>query len=652
MERNIYLKLTSLEEARSLWLNNLKISPLKLEKVSLDKARGRILGKTASAYLSSPAFHGAAMDGIAVKAEDTYGASETRPKELKIGDKAFWINTGQPLPENTNAVIMIENVIEDIFSSDKGEGERVTIEKAAFPWQHVRKMGEDMVATEILLSAGTKLGAYELGALAAAGVLEPYVFEKPRVLIIPTGSELMPVDKASPDKLKSGQALPEFNSLILSSLVEDMGGEAIVHDILPDDPDKISQALTNASQAGYHLIAINAGSSAGSHDYTPEMIRKNGELWVHGISIMPGKPTALGLIGKTPIIGVPGYPVSAIISFEELAEPLMSQWQGRAIPDKNQVEALAFQALPSRPGMEEFIRVKLGRVDDSFIAVPMPRGAGTVTSLSRADGVIRISREKEGIGAGERVPVSLIKNKSQIDGALLAIGSHDNTLDLLDSLIRKAKPAFSLASAHVGSTGGLKALKNGNCHLAASHLLNPQDGVYNQQAIKEYLPGVPVMQVRLVDREQGLMVAVGNPLNIKSIQDLIREDISFINRQRGSGTRVLLDWQLAELGISSDNIKGYENEEFTHMNVAVSVMSGLVSCGLGVKSAANALGLDFIPVGVEEYDLIIPLKYAEDERISTLFEIIRDDEFKKLVKDMGGYSIEKTGEIIWEFHGR
>ena len=650
MARNIFLTLGKLAEVRAQWLDAFKRSPLATEYVPVQEAYGRTLADSVAAELSSPAFHGAAMDGIAVQAVDTFGASEGRPKRLNIGENAFWINTGHPLPPNTNAVIMVEQVIPDMHTKG-GAGERVIIEKAAFPWQHVRKMGEDMVATEILLPQGTLVGAYELGALAAAGVLQVPVIEKPKVAISPSGSELVPLEKATQAMVASGQYLPEFNSVVLAALVRDCGGEAKVYPIVPDDKDIIASTIQQAVNDGVHLVAINAGSSAGSKDYTAEVIASLGEVWVHGINIMPGKPTVLGKVDKTPIMGVPGYPVSAIIAFEELGQPLLTQWQHKVMPQPQVIHAEPFQGIPSRPGMEEFVRVKVGKVAEKYIAIPLSRGAGTVTSLSKADGIIRIPEDLEGVLAHQPFPTRLIRSEKYIDGALLAIGSHDNTLDLLGSMLCRVNPAYSLTSAHVGSMGGLIALKEGRCHVAGSHLLDEATGIYNKAFIQEHLQGIPLMQVRLVDREQGLMVMPGNPKRIATIEDLLTNNVRFINRQRGSGTRVLLDYLLAQKGLSARDMVGYDEEEYTHMNVAVAVISGRADAGLGVRSAANALGLDFIPVGNEEYDLLIPLEYAEDERVLALLSVIRSEDFTTAVSAMGGYGVEKTGEIIWTFEG-
>ncbi|MDO5536801.1 MAG: molybdopterin biosynthesis protein [Desulfovibrionaceae bacterium] len=654
MARHAYLTMKTPEEARTIWfdrLEELNVSPGE-ENIPLSAALHRVISRPVEALRSSPAFHGAAMDGVAVLAEDTFTASTRTPLRLEIGKKAFWINTGHPLPSGCNAVIMVEHLnVED-------GGAAVVTERAAFPWQHVRKLGEDMVATEIILPPGVEIGPSELGALACAGVLRPTVFRKPKVAIIPSGSEIVSLEEAREEDLRAGRALPEFNSLVFSAMIRDAGGLPETRSIVPDDPQAIAAAISEAVAEGADLIMMNAGSSAGSRDYTPDVIAGMGEVLVHGVAVMPGKPTVLGVVRacgrEVPAIGTPGYPVSGIVAVEEFVLPLLAHWQKRHVRRREFMQAVPCNPLPSRPGMEERVRVKLGLVDDTCFAVPLPRGAGTVTSLSRADGIIRIARDCEGINAGEKVEVELLRSREQIEGALLIIGSHDNSLDLMDSLLRRSHPGFSLTSAHVGSLGGLLALKKGQCHLTGSHLLDGATGVYNRAAIREHLKGEPAILVHLVDREQGFIVMPGNPLAIRDFRDLCRDGdsaVRFINRQRGSGTRVLLDYELRRLGLSPSRISGYRDEEYTHMNVAAAVLSGRADAGLGVRSAAVALKLDFIPVGIEEYDLVIPLRYAQDRRILALLEVIRSAEFKRRVDAMGGYGTSRTGNILWEYHG-
>lgn len=654
MARHTYLTMKTPDEARELWFSRIEELGMEAgeEEVLLPSALRRVLSRPVEALRSSPAFHGAAMDGVAVRAEDTFTASPRSPLRLEIGRKAFWINTGHPLPAGCNAVIKVEDL------NVENDGAFVVTEKAAFPWQHVRKLGEDMVATEIILAPGVEIGPYELGALAAAGVLRPFVFRKPKVAVIPSGSEIVALGEAREEELRAGLALPEFNSIIFSAMIQEAGGIVETRPIVPDDLEAIRAAILAAVEDGADLVMMNAGSSAGSHDYTADVVAGMGEVLVHGVAVMPGKPTVLGTVRgagrEVPVIGTPGYPVSAIVSVEEFVLPLLARWQKRHVRRRESMEVVPCNPLPSRPGMEERIRVKLGMVDGTCFAVPLPRGAGTVTSLSRADAVIRVSRDCEGINAGETVEAELFRSREQIEGALLITGSHDNTLDLIDSMLRREHPGFSLTSAHVGSLGGLLALKRGQCHLTGCHLLDEGTGLYNRQAVRDHLKGVPAILVQLVEREQGFIVRPGNPLHVETFRDLCREGndvVRFINRQRGSGTRVLLDYELNRLGLSPARICGYRDEEYTHMNVAAAVLSGRADAGLGVRSAAMALGLDFIPVGVEEYDLVIPLRFAEDRRIQALLDVIRSDEFRRNVEAMGGYGTDRTGEIIWEYDG-
>lgn len=651
MPGNTYLEMLEPDEARKLWFTRIMELCMHpgIEKVNLLNCAGRIVAAPVAAVCSSPAFHGAAMDGIAVDASKTYSASIRHPLRLETGKDAFWINTGRPLPAGTNAVIMVENV------NSEEDGRFVVVEKAAFPWQHVRKAGEDMVATEIVLAPGVRIGPFELGALAATGVQEITVFKKPVVAIIPSGNEIIPLNEADAQKLASGQYLPEFNSLVLAEMIKEGGGIADILPIVPDDPVLIAKAVKDAAASNCNLVILNAGASAGSHDFSAQIIRECGERIVHGIKMMPGKPTALGIVKQngvfTPVIGTPGYPVSAIMAMEEFVLPLLEMWHDRPAPEYEYVEALPCNPIPSRPGMEERIRVKLGVVDGKYHAISLPRGAGTVSSLSRADAIIAIPPNSEGLNAGEPVRARLLRSKAQIGDALLAVGSHDNTLDLIDGLLRKKHPKFRLTSAHVGSLGGLMALARGQCHLSGSHLLDSATGIYNQAAIRQQLKGIPVCLVRLVDREQGLILKPGNPCAIKSLADLARNDIRFVNRQKGSGTRVLLDYKLSELGISPHQIQGYGDEEYTHMNVASAVLSGQADVGLGARSAANALGLEFLPVAMEDYDFVIPDKYMIDARVIALLEVVRSEEFKNAALKMGGYGVERTGEIIWKYDG-
>jgi len=302
--------------------------------------------------------------------------------------------------------------------------------------------------------------------------------------------------------------------------------------------------------------------------------------------------------------------------------------------------------IPSKLGVEEFLRVKLGRVGNRIAATSLPRGAGIITSLTEADGIIRIPATSEGLNEKEPVSAELIRPLESINNTIVAVGSHDNTLDVLTDQLRTRSKPVVLSSSHVGSLGGLMAIKRGACHLAGAHLLDTEDGSYNVSYIRRYLPDISVKLVHLVMREQGLMVAPGNPKGLTGIEDLSRTDVAFINRQRGSGTRILLDYRLSEIGIDPRSIQGYDTEEYTHMTVAVAILSGTADTGLGIFAAANALKLDFIPVVTEQYDLVIPEIYFESDNIQSLLETIRSPEFVRWVGRLGGYGTERTGEVL------
>jgi putative molybdopterin biosynthesis protein len=639
MPRNVYLKMKTLEEARAIVAE--RLAPLRRlgpETVPVPEAVGRVLAAPVFAALSAPSYHAAAMDGIAVKAETTYGASEIHPKTLAIGREAFFVNTGNALPENTDAVIMIENV-------QVQEERWVKIEAPAFPWQHVRRIGEDIVATELLFPRHHEITPYCVGALLTGGIFSVPVLRKPRVLIIPTGSELVDWRSASLAAFKPGQVL-ETNSFVLGALVEASGGTFTRHAKVADDPSEIRAAVESALSEEFDLVMIIGGSSAGSEDYARAVIDALGEVLVHGVTIMPGKPAVLGSARGVPVFGIPGYPVSAIIVFEQLVRPLLAALLGQPDQMPETVNVEPTRKMASKLGLEEFIRVKLGEVNGRIVATPLPRGAGSITSITEADGIIRIPADTEGIRENERVTAELLKPLSELRRTIVIVGSHDNTLDVLADQLKAAHGRLTLSSSHVGSMGGLMAIRRGACHLAGSHLLDSEDGTYNISYIRRYLPGRPVKLVNLVHRDNGLIVRRGSPKAIHGIEDLTRPEVTFINRQAGSGTRILLDYRLKQLGIDPTAIKGYATEEFTHMAVAVAVLSGSADAGLGIYAAAKALGLDFIPVVTETYDLVIPAEHYGTENIRILLDIINSAEFKRRVEELGGYSTRHTGETL------
>ena len=638
-KRNVYLDMKSIEETTKILFDHFKHLVTKIETLDVVDAKGRVLAAPAMAAISSPNFHAAAMDGIAVDAKITFGARQDAPITLCPDKNAFWVNTGHAMPKGTNAVIMIEhlNIIDE---------KSVEIEAPVFPWQHVRKMGEDIVATQLLFPQGHRINSHSLGALLSGGIFKVAVYKQPKVLIIPTGSELKQWHEIKIDQLKPGDVV-ESNSSVLGGLCEDHGAKFDRHPMLKDNLEKIKKAVETAAKQDYDMICIIGGSSAGSEDFAKPVISSLGEIYVHGVTMMPGKPMMFGKVFDIPIFGIPGYPVSAIVAFELFAGPLLLNMQ--KLPKKEIISVPVFPArkIASKLGLEEFLRVKIGSVDGKLMASQLPRGSGSITTLTEADGIIRIPTNIEGISENQKVMAQLLRPLSSIENTIVITGSHDNTLDILADQIKGVSGDISVSSSHVGSMGGLMAIKKGTCHMAGAHLLDPEDGSYNISYIKKYLPDQKVWVINLVMRDQGLIVPKGNPENIKSIKDLKDKGLQFINRQPGSGTRILFDYKLKTLGISIHDIQGYENDEYTHMSVAVAVLSGRVDAGLGIQAAARALDLDFIPVVTEEYDLIIPDRFYKTRKIQALLDIIQTKKFQDRIQSLGGYGTQNTGKIIY-----
>ncbi len=664
--RKVYLHDIPMDEAWARFVAALQEAglwqPFSAEVVPLTEALGRVTAEPVWAAVSSPHYHASAMDGYAVRSRDTLGASETTPVRLTlIEDEADLeraerpaqaVNTGHALPRWADAVIMVEHV-------ERGQApDELIIRAPVTPWQHVRQMGEDMVATELVLPANHILRPVDLGAVAGSGHATLAVRRKPRVAIIPTGSELVSVEEAAQASPQPGQII-EYNSLVLAAQVEQWGGEATRWPIVPDDPDALRAAVIEAART-HDLVLVNAGSSAGTEDYTAQVIEALGEVLVHGIAVRPGHPVIFGMVwasssvdeeqglgneSPTPIIGVPGYPVSAALTGELFIQPLISHWLGRPPHEPPTLEAVLSRKLTSPAGDDDYVRVTVGKVGDKVIATPLSRGAGVITSLVRADGIVRIPRFSEGLDAGAVVTVHLYRSPQEIARTIVAIGSHDMTLDLLAQYLAERAPGMRLSSANVGSLGGLIALRRGEAHLAGSHLLDPESGEYNWRYIEQYLPGREVVLVTLTHREQGLIVMAGNPKGIAGFEDLRRADVSFVNRQRGAGTRLLLDYELGRRGIAPQEVRGYEREEYTHLAVAAAVASGSADCGLGVRAAARALGLDFVPVGWERYDLVIPREHYKSDLLKPLLALLYDDAFRAAVASLEGYDVREMGQV-------
>jgi len=634
-ERNIYLEDIPLEEAQRRLQDALqhagKAIALDGESVSLADALNRVTAEPVRAHLSSPHYHCSAMDGYAVRANHTLGATETQPKALYLNQTAYPVNTGDPLPDDANAVIMIEHV-------NQLDEQQLQIYASVAPWQHVRLMGEDMVASETVLQVNHQIRPVDIGAIAGCGHAQVKVRRQPHVTIIPTGSELVNASTTP----KAGQLI-EYNSLILAGQITNAGGQPTTTDIVPDDQDKLLTALQHAIEDKPELILILSGSSAGSRDYTAHVIQELGEVLVHGIAVRPGHPVIIGIVDDIPVFGIPGYPVSATLTGELFVIPLIHQWLGLAQAQPQTIQAIATRKMVSPTGDDDFVRVALTSINNQILATPLQRGAGVITSLVDADGLAHIPRFHEGVDKGQTLDVSLYRSLDLIRQTVMMMGSHDPMLDLLDTYLRQHNPNQRMMAVNVGSIGGLVALKRNEAHLAGIHLFDPETQSYNLPYVEKYLRNDPVRVVTFAHREQGLMVQAGNPHQIERFEDI--RPLRYVNRQRGAGTRVLFDYLLEQQGWAADVITGYEHEEYTHLAVAAAVADGIGDCGMGVYHVAHTLGLDFIPITRERFDFVIPHRQLEHAGVQALLALLDDDAFKADLNQQTGYSTDETGRV-------
>ncbi len=642
MPRNkAYLNCLSRKQAQDLWRQSLAAAGYfaapPAEVLPVDAALGRVTASSVYAENSVPHYNGAAMDGIAVWAPDTYGAQETAPRRLALLSAAkpfapgccYMIDTGDAMPAGTNAVIMIEDIHLD--------GAAAEITAAATPWQHVRIIGEDIVAREMVVPEHRVVTPVDIAALLAAGLETVAVVKKPRVAVIPTGDELV----AASRELRPG-AILDVNSHMLAAAVATWGGDPVRLPIVRDNSQAIKAAVFAALRTS-DMVVINAGTSAGREDYTADILADLGEVLAHGVAIKPGKPVVLAVCQGKPVIGLPGYPVAAMLTAELFVRDILLARQKLPIPAPAPVDAALVKQVASTIGVEEYIRVSLGTIRGKTVAAPQGRGAGLISSLTKAQGIIAVDEASTGLAAGAVVPVAVFGQASPAD-TILAVGSHDMALDLLGVHLRRRSGRLSLACANVGSMGGIMAIRNNEAHLAGVHLLDPATGRYNVAQVEKCLPGSWLL-VHMAMRQQGLMVRPGNPQGLTGLADLARPGVAFVNRQRGSGTRMLLDYRLGQAGLDPAAIDGYEKEVGTHMAVAASVAAGAADAGLGVQAAALALGLDFIPVAAEQYDLILNFA-ADDERGRYIIDILQTDEFRREAEAMGGYDLADAGKII------
>lgn len=618
-----YLSNAELLDAKNEYIRHLSQNGFiyKTENVKVQNASGRVLAKAVYAEICSPHYNASAMDGIAVKAEITYGASESNPVIITPSMYTV-VDTGDPIPDGADSVIMVEDL------TNVGEG-KLSIISAVHPWQNVRQVGEDICMGDMIAPSFTVVTPSLCGAFLAGGITEIEVIKKPVFGIIPTGDEIV-----SPKKNPQKGEIIEFNSTIFSSMLSEWKAESKIYDIVKDKKELLKNAILKAKEE-CDAVLVLAGSSAGRDDYTSTIINELGQVLFHGIAIKPGKPAVLGNIDNVPVIGIPGYPVSGIVVMEEFVKSIVELYYNRTVTPKTKITAKLGKRVVSSLKYREYVRVTLGKSDVGYIAVPLPRGAGVITSFTKADGILTVPQNSEGFESGETVEIELLRDIQEIDNSLIVTGSHDPLIDEIADIMKIKGYPFRAASTHVGSMGAITAIKNKQAHLGCIHLLDTETGKYNESYINKYFPDGGVKLIKGVGRIQGLMVKKGNPLGIKSFSDITKG--RYVNRQAGAGTRILCDYLIAENGMNKKEIDGYRNEEFTHTAVAALIAAGNADCGLGIYSAAKMYDLDFIELCIEEYDVLIDESVYESVPVQKFLEILRSDEFKEKLTQMGGY---------------
>ncbi len=659
MEQKEFHDIASINEAKERLSRYFSPEP-QIENVRLDRASGRVVAETITAPIDVPPFDRASMDGYAIVASDTFYADEENPTEVEVGgylragdDKRITVRkgrcvgiaTGAPMPKGANAVVMVE------FTDKikKARKEVIRIYKPVAPGENIMAAGSDIMQGETVIRKGTLISPRETGVLAALGITDVPVFKKPRVGVISTGNEI-----AVPGEELGYGRIYDVNSRAIIDSINENGGEAEFLGIVKDQPEALYEKLKE--MLDFDIIIMSGGTSAGIGDISYRVIDRLGKpgIIVHGIAIKPGKPTIIGVVNRKPIFGLPGYPTSAMIVLDVFVIPIIRKLSGLSKIKRKQVKARSAMRLYSARGRFEYLLVNLVRgKDGNFSGYPVTGGSGAITTLAEADGYLEIPENTEMIAGGSEVDVTLFSDNI-VPADLTIIGSHCIGVDLLLSIMNKSKPTQAKI-INVGSSGGLAAVRMGESDISGTHLIDDKTGVYNIPFLERLKIASKAYLVRGYDREQGFVIAKGNPRGIRSIRDIVKKDISFINRNAGSGTRVLFDLELKKLaGVLKKSpkdlcqrIDGYEIEAKSHSAIAAAVAFNKADVGLAIKTVAEQYDLDFIPVKEEKYDFAIPKDRIDKPAVKRFIETLKSKGFKdKLKKTPGLKASAKTGEII------
>ena len=650
--RVIFHELLTVEEALSRIFSTVDVKPLGVEVVDLSEAYGRVLAEDIYAPVDVPPFDRSIVDGYAVRSEDLFGVDELNPGELRVvglvepGDsvlprvgvgEAVEISTGAPIPPGADSVVMVEYT--------RRAGDRVQVFRSVVPGENVAYTGSDVMMGELVLRRCTVLGGRELGVLAAVGLKHVRVYRRPRVAVISTGNELIP--PGSP--LTFGKIYDVNNHTILASLRE-LGAEPVALGIVRDVEGEMEDVISRAER-DYDMVVVSGGTSAGLGDIVYRVLAKLGPpgVIVHGLKVKPGKPTVVAVSrnGKL-LVGLPGFPSSAIMIFNLIVKPIIARMLCLHYPEVLVKARLAMRVEGAR-GRRGLYPVSLIDTGDGIVAYPLQAESGAIKVVALADGFIEVPENLEYLDEGETVAVKLFSQHYR-PADLYIVGSHDVGLDKLIPIL-----GSNVKVINVGSIEGIRAVIRGECDIAGIHLVDEETGEYNIPYLERYNVRNAVL-IRGYMREQGLIVAKGNPYNVRSLEDVVDKGLAFVNRNRGSGTRVLLDMKLKEIararGLSFEDltrkIKGYHYEAKTHTAVAAAVAQGRADVGIGIRVAAKLYNLDFISLGWEFYDFLIPESKLGKQHVRSFINMLKREEAWKELENLGYRIPENIGDLIWK----
>ncbi|MHA2294332.1 MAG: molybdopterin biosynthesis protein [Candidatus Hodarchaeales archaeon] len=650
-QKREFLRLISIEEAQEKIMANFSWIATK-ENIPVNKALNRVLALDIIAPIDNPPFDRSLMDGYAVKAEDTFDIDEMHPQTFEIIDtvpagklsnikiehslNCIEISTGAPIPSGANAVVMVEHTSRISETS-------VRIFRAVSPYENIDPQGSDIMYGETVLREGNILTPVRLGIIAAMGRDNVEVNSQIRIGILSSGDEII-----SPGSVLTPGSLYDSNTTVLEGLLKVLGITPIILGICPDNPEKLMERISESIE-NVDILLVSGGASAGEGDYSYRSITDlGGKLLFHGVAMKPGKPLAVGILKNSLIVTLPGFPTSAIFSFNSVILPLIKKWMKTPQNQINTIDAMLKQKIRSTSGRTNFKHVHIVNESGNFFAFPVRGTSGSLTMLERADGFLTIEEDRDFLLPGDNVKVTLLKDKIILPD-LVFIGSHDIVIDHLFRMFQNKHPEHHIKIIYMGSSKGFSAINTGECDIAGVHLLDEKSGEYNKPFVDKWNMQERVNLIKGYSRLQGLYVPKGNPKKIKTLEDLVDRNITFLNRNEGSGTRTLLEILVSRLDFQKyqskekvkELIKGYNSVAYSHSATANAVAQNRVDVSIGIKFYADLLDIDFIPLSNEEYDFIVRDDSQLKPPIRKLLDLFHSSEFRLNVKN-------NIGHVEWE----